>query len=93
MKKLSKHDFSDIKDIINASEIGQYQYCSISWFLQKYGYKPRTPMLTIGLQKHNELGKIIDITKSNTKKSKLLLYISFLTFFIATLIFFIEVIL
>ena len=39
---------SNKSDIIRASEIGQYQYCSISWKLQKNGYRPNSLYLNKG---------------------------------------------
>ena len=56
--------------VIKASEIGQYQYCSISWHLQRCGYEPKSPLLKLGEKKHVELGEIIDKIQINTKKSK-----------------------
>jgi len=87
-----KRNLSKNFEIISASEIGQYQFCSISWFLQKCGYKPESSMLSIGLKKHTKLGEIIDFTQSNIKKSKLLSYIGYLILIISVLIFLAEVI-
>ena len=57
-------------DIISASEIGQYHYCSIAWYLQKCGYEPKSPMLDIGAKKHVELGRIMDHTQTNIRRSR-----------------------
>jgi hypothetical protein len=78
-------------DIISASEIGQYQYCSISWFLQKCGYYPKSDSLDSGLIKHKNIGKIIDNIDRKQKKSRLLLLIGYLLFFIALIILLFEV--
>lgn len=88
----TKQNLFKSSEIISASEIGQYQFCSISWFLQKCGYKPESPMLNIGLNKHTKLGEIIDFTQSNIKKSKLLSYIGYLILITAVIIFLIEVV-
>jgi len=29
-------------DVLSASEIGQYQYCSCAWILQRCGYEPES---------------------------------------------------
>jgi len=81
------------KDIIRASEIGQYNYCSIAWYLQKCGYEPKSPLLDIGTKKHMELGRIIDNTHLKMKKSKAIAIIGYLLLSIGVLIFLFEVIL
>lgn len=45
------------RQTINASEIGQYEYCSISWNLARQGYKPVSKKLEIGTMIHIEIGK------------------------------------
>lgn len=54
-------------DIISASEIGQYHFCSIAWYLQRCGYEPKSSMLDIGTKKHAELGKIINQSQTKMK--------------------------
>ena len=44
------------KPILFASEIGQYSYCPVSWYLQKCGYKPDSFMLKEGVKKHKLYG-------------------------------------
>ena len=80
-------------DVISASEIGQYHYCSIAWYLQKCGYKPKSPMLDIGIKKHLELGKVMDYTQINIKKTRTIAIIGYLLLIIGILIFLFEVIL
>ena len=46
--------------VINASEIAQYEYCNVGWFLQRCGVKPESPKLEEGISRHVELGKQID---------------------------------
>lgn len=43
-----------------ASEIGQFHFCSLSWYLQRLGYKPDSQHLSIGLKKHALLGKTLN---------------------------------
>lgn len=73
-------------DIISASEIGQYFYCPVAWYLQKCGYEPKSPFLEIGKEKHVKLGKIIDRTQVNTKRSKVFAIAGYLLLMIAVLI-------
>ena len=65
------------KKIINASEIGQYNYCSVAWFLQRCGYEPLSESLEVGSKAHVELGNILDYTRQSTEKSRILSYIGY----------------
>lgn len=80
-------------DIIRASEIGQYHYCSIAWYLQKCGYEPKSLMLDIGTKKHMELGRIMDHTKTKIKRCRALAIAGYLLLIFGVLIFLFEVIL
>lgn len=73
-------------DIISASEIGQYFYCPVAWYLQKCGYEPKSPFLEMGKEKHVKLGKIIDRTQANTKRSKVFAIAGYLLLIAAVLI-------
>ena len=73
-------------DIISASEIGQYFYCPVAWYLQKCGYEPKSPFLEIGKEKHAKLGKIIDRTQVNTKRSRVFAIVGYLLLIAAVLI-------
>ncbi len=66
--------------VISASEIGQYEYCSVAWFLQKKGYKPESVFLEKGLEKHKELGSTINKTERNLKKSSIFAITGYLKF-------------
>ena len=79
-------------DIISASEIGQYHYCSMAWYLQKCGYEPKSIYLEPGVKKHIELGKIIDQTQKDYKISNIIAYIGYLALIFAMIILLFEVI-
>lgn len=81
------------KDIISASEIGQYHYCSVAWYLQKCGYKPDSKLLDIGTKKHIQYGDIIDETELDIKRSKLFTTAGYLLLTISILILLFEVVL
>jgi len=81
------------KDIISASEIGHYYFCSNAWFLQKCGFKPVSPQLDIGLKKHEALGKIISTTEKEIKKSNIFLLFGIIFLIISLLLLFFEVVL
>ena len=65
-------------DVISASEIGQYVYCSLSWYLQRCGYKPDSPSLAVGKEAHVDLGRTIDAVRYDIRRSKYLKVIGYL---------------
>ena len=85
-------DKANKNSVISASEIGQYAYCSNAWFLNKKGYKPDSVLLEKGTEKHRELGKKINKTENNQKKSSVFAVIGYLLLGIAFLIIIFEVI-
>jgi hypothetical protein len=93
MVRDTQQNLSKASDVLNASEIGQYHYCSLSWYLQRCGYEPKSPSLKNGVKKHAEFGDIIDYTKAYTKKSNVFSYIGYLLLITAVLIVLVEVIL
>lgn len=80
-------------EIIRASEIGQYHYCSVSWYLQKCGYKPKSLNLEIGKKKHEEFGITIDRVNINIRRNRALAILGYLFFTVGILIFIFEVVL
>ena len=78
-------------NIISASEIGQYYFCSNAWFLQKCGFKPISPKLDIGIKKHDELGKIIINSEKEIKKSNIFALLGIIFLIISLLFLFFEV--
>jgi hypothetical protein len=90
---ITKQTYFKETDIISASEIGQYHYCSIAWYLQKCGYKPKSPKLNIGTKKHVELGRIIDLAQADIKRSRVIAVAGYLLLIIGVLIFLLGVVL
>ena len=83
----------DKNNVISASEIGQYCYCSISWYLQKQGFKPNSEFLDLGQEKHNELGRIIKNAERKMLKSRIIGVIGYIFLFFSILILIFEVLL
>ena len=77
--------------VISASEIGQYCFCSISWYLQKQGFKPNSELLEIGQKKHDEIGQLINKTEIKIIKSKILALIGYIVLFLSIFILIFEV--
>jgi len=80
-------------DVIRASEIGQYMYCSIAWYLQRCGYKPDSPLLDAGKQTHVDLGVAIDSISDEMKRSRRYALLGCLFLIVAIIGVFYEVIL
>ena len=64
--------------IIRASDIGQYCFCSIAWYLQKMGYRPQSKAIKRGKQEHYKLGRRIESFEESMSRSKKLLKIAIL---------------
>jgi len=79
--------------IINASEIGQFFFCSISWYLQKYGNKPISKFLEKGKLKHLEYGNMVKNKNLYAKRSRILANIGYILLIFAILTILNEVIL
>jgi hypothetical protein len=80
-------------DILSASEIGQYRYCSNAWFLQRCGYKPESPFLKVGKHVHVTLGKTIDELDNKLKYSRYYIFIGIFLLCIAFFLIYYGVIL
>lgn len=81
------------KGILSASEIGQYHYCSMAWYLQRLGHKPDSPWLTVGSKKHEKYGQVLDNVKSTDKNSKNLAIAGYVLFIVACFVLLFGVIL
>jgi len=77
--------------LFTASEIGQYHYCPISWFLQKHGFTPASHLLQKGKTTHQHLETIIKKVDRQKQKTRNILIVTVFFFFLAMLLFFIEV--
>jgi hypothetical protein len=73
-------------DVISASEIGQYMYCSIAWCLQRHGHEPISPMLEVGKKAHIDLGQTIDNIQDELGSSRRFALIGYLFLILAIII-------
>jgi hypothetical protein len=80
-------------DVLSASEIGQYQYCSCAWILQRCGYEPESPALNEGKRFHVTLGETLDGFQRKNRLARWIALSGLLLVFLAVFLFFIEVIL
>jgi len=80
-------------DVINASEISQYIYCSIAWHLQRCGHEPESPLLEVGKKAHVDLGKTMDSIQDEIKSSRRFAVIGYLLLIVAIIVILFGVIL
>ncbi len=73
-------------EVISASEIGQYHYCSIAWYLRKCGYEPVSALLDAGAEKHAQLDVVLNKTEKGMKRAVFLATIGCLLLTLAFLI-------
>ena len=73
-------------DLVSASEIGQYNYCSLSWYLQRCGFKPDSPSLKIGKNAHIELGGTVDSIQIHNRRAKYATILGYLLLSFAAII-------
>ena len=75
------------KPILKASEIGQFIYCPVAWYLQRQGYKVESPVLDRGSEKHVDLGEQIDSVTKSEKVSQLFFFVGLGLILITGLVF------
>jgi len=80
-------------NVLRSSEIGQYMYCSMAWYLQRCGYKPDSPLLETGIKTHINLGNTIDCIDNETKQSKKFATLGFMFLIISVIVIIVEVVL
>jgi len=88
---LKKTSAMNKKKIFSASEIGEFNYCSISWYLHKCGYKAKSQKIKNGINKHIETGKIINKIQVNIKCIKIMTFVGYFLLFFGFLIFILGV--
>ena len=71
--------------IISASEIGQYNFCSLSWKLQKMGYIPKKKYIKRGEETHISHGQTIGNIENLTISVKIIILITSILLFLAFL--------
>jgi hypothetical protein len=54
---MGKRESPKKSDVLSASEIGQYVFCSCAWQLRRLGYEPESPFLEPGKDAHVALGE------------------------------------
>ena len=90
---MGKRAVSNTSDVLSASEIGQYVFCSNAWRLRRMGYEPESPMLDQGTKAHAALGDQLDAFEVRIRASHWYITIGVFLVIIAVLLLFWGVIL
>lgn len=88
---MAHRTFLDKKLSIRASEIGQYYFCSMAWYLQRRGIKPESPHILNGLEKHDAIDISLNKIEKREKQFRFLRWMAILIFFFALVVFILEV--
>lgn len=70
-------------ETITASEIGQYVYCPVSWYLKRSGAPMESPGLVRGIAEHERAGGRLRLVARRERASSLLRSIALLFSFAA----------
>jgi hypothetical protein len=73
-------------DVITASEMAQYAYCPISWYLKRSGCQPNTSGMVAGIKKHAKVGEKISLVQRKETASRHFGWLGFLAFIVALLV-------
>lgn len=66
------------RDVITASEISQYSYCPIAWYLERCGSKPESPGLVKGTNEHANAGRMLSAVQNQERSLKILRFVEYL---------------
>lgn len=78
--------------VLTASEIGQYHYCPVAWYLKRCGFEPESPALKEGINHHKEVGENIAHLPAQQHRSNIIQKIAILLILISILILLLGVI-
>ena len=73
-------------NVITASEIAQYAYCPVSWYLKRSGCRPNTLGMVAGIEKHAKVGEKISLVQRKEIASRHFGWLGFLAFIAALLV-------
>jgi hypothetical protein len=86
-------DGKERKPMIYASEIGQYHFCPIAWYLQRCGYKSSSSYIHQGEKKHNKYGEMLHKRNTTQILSKKIILGGILGIILSFVLFLLEVVL
>jgi hypothetical protein len=78
-------------DVLSASEIGQFIFCSCAWQLRRLGYEPESVFLEPGKQAHVALGERLESLERTMRIARWCAGIGVMVLLVALLIFLLGV--
>ncbi len=66
------------RDVITASEISQYAYCPVAWYLERCDGIPESPSLERGRYEHIEAGKRLLQVQSQERSLRIVRILEYL---------------
>ncbi len=78
--------------VIRASEIAQYLFCPMSWYLSRKGYTPDEQVFAKGVQVHHRHAQVISHLERGQQWAKRLLLLGSFLLLIGALLIIVEVI-
>jgi CRISPR/Cas system-associated exonuclease Cas4 (RecB family) len=73
-------------EVIAASEISQYVYCPVSWYLKRAGVPPRSPNLARGIREHIGAGKRLSLLQKKENSSRAFRLLEYFSVLVAILL-------
>jgi CRISPR/Cas system-associated exonuclease Cas4 (RecB family) len=73
-------------EVIAASEISQYVYCPVSWYLKRTGAPPRSPNLARGIREHIGAGKRLSLLQKRENSSRAFRLLEYFSVLVAILL-------
>lgn len=73
-------------EVIAASEISQYVYCPVSWYLKQAGAPPRSPNLARGIREHIGAGKRLSLLQKRENSSRIFRVLEYFSVLVAILL-------
>ncbi|MDD4162031.1 MAG: hypothetical protein PHW87_06065 [Methanothrix sp.] len=71
---------------ISASEISQYVYCPVSWYLKRSGVKPQSGGLKTGIVEHKKAGGRLILLERREKAAGIFRLLGYLSAIVAVLL-------
>jgi len=90
---MGKRPSPNTSEVLSASEIGQFVFCSNAWRLRRMGYEPESPLLDQGTKAHIALGDQLDAFEVRIRSSHWYILMGIVMMTIAVLLLFFGVIL
>lgn len=74
--------------VIKASEISNYKYCSVAWYLSREGHGPKAVSIKSGVTAHKDMGLKIETVREIETFSRKLTFLAFLLIVISIILIF-----